>query len=209
MCLMRNGPDAAHLAAWRALLEAHAAVTDLLERELEQERGLPLSKFEVLLRLAEAPDGRMRMLELAQSVLLSKSGLSRLVDRMEEAGLVRRERCPSDRRGAYAVLTDEGRRLLHRSAPVHLRGIQEHFAQHLANDEVQVVIDSLGKVTAAARGGGVHRECPGAILETAAGDDLAAGPSLAASDDPAGAVDTGGLDAEAERLTAEVSALEG
>src|SRR6266508_3548010 len=106
---MRNRPDAARLAAWRALLEAHEAVTDLLERELEEERGLPLSKFEVLPRVAEAAGGRVRMLELAQSVLLSKSGLSRLVDRMEEAELVRRERCPSDRRGAYAVLTDQGR----------------------------------------------------------------------------------------------------
>jgi DNA-binding MarR family transcriptional regulator len=195
---MRNRPDAARLAAWRALMEAHAAVTDLLERELEQERGLPLSKFEVLLKLAEAPDGRMRMLELAQSVLLSKSGLSRLVDRMEEAGLVRRERCPSDRRGAYAVLTDEGRALLRRAAPVHLRGIEEHFARHLADDEVQVLAEVLGKVNAAAHEGGAHRECPGTILEAAAGNG-----ELAAA-----ALDAGELDAEAERLAAEMPALE-
>ena len=148
---MRNRPDAARMAAWRSLLEAHAAITDLLERELEQERGLPLSKFEVLLKLAEAPDGRMRMLELAQSVLLSKSGLSRLVDRMEEAELVRRERCPSDRRGAYAVLTDEGRRVLRRAAPVHLRGIQEHFVRHLKPEEVEVLATALARVVAAAR----------------------------------------------------------
>ena len=186
------------MAAWRALLEAHAAVTDLLERELEQERGLPLSKFEVLLKLAEALGGRMRMLELAQSVLLSKSGLSRLVDRMEEAKLVRRERCPSDRRGAYAVITDEGRALLRRAAPVHLRGIQEHFARHLADDEVQVLVEVLGKVNAAARDGGAHRECPGTILETAAGDG-----ELVAE-----AVDARELDAEAERLAAEMPALE-
>jgi DNA-binding MarR family transcriptional regulator len=196
---MRNRPDAARLAAWRSLLEAHAAVTDLLERELEQERGLPLSKFEVLLKLAEAPGGRMRMLELAQSVVLSKSGLSRLVDRMEEAELVRRERCPSDRRGYYAVLTDRGRALLRRAAPVHLRGIQEHFARYVADDEVQVLIDVLGKVNTAARDGGAHRECPGTILETAGRDgELVAGP-----------VDAASLDAEAERLAAEVPALEG
>jgi DNA-binding MarR family transcriptional regulator len=206
---MRNRPDSARLAAWRALLEAHAAVTDLLERELEQERGLPLSKFEVLLKLAEAPGGRMRMLELAQSVLLSKSGLSRLVDRMEEAELVRRERCPSDRRGAYAVLTDEGRAVLRRAAPVHLRGIQEHFTRHLADDEVQVLVDVLGKVNAAARDGGAHRECPGTILETAAGNgDLPAAGELASSGLAAGAVDAEGLDAEAERLAAEMPALE-
>ena len=148
---MRNRPDDLHLAAWRSLLEAHAAVTDLLERELEREQGLALSKFEVLLKLADAPGGRMRMLELAESVLLSKSGLSRLVDRMVEAGLVRRERCEDDRRGWFAVLTDQGRSALRRAAPVHLRGIQEHFARHLEPDEVQVLAAALGRVVAAAR----------------------------------------------------------
>jgi DNA-binding MarR family transcriptional regulator len=166
---MRNRPDDAHLAAWRSLLEAHAAVTELLERELEQEQGLALSKFEVLLKLADAPGGRMRMLELAESVLLSKSGLSRLVDRMEEAGLVRRERCPSDRRGAFAVLTDEGMRVLHRAAPVHLRGIQEHFARHLDSEEVGLLARLLEKVNAAARAGGSERECPSEMLRSAAG----------------------------------------
>jgi DNA-binding MarR family transcriptional regulator len=165
---MRNGPDELHLAAWRALLEAHAAVTDLLERELEQELGLPLSKFEVLLKLADAPGGRMRMLELADSVLLSKSGLSRLIDRMVESGLVRRERCPSDRRGAFAVITDEGSRVLRRAAPVHLRGIQEHFARHLEGDEVRVLAALLGKVNAAARDSGSARQCPSETLESAA-----------------------------------------
>lgn len=194
---MRNRPDAARMAAWRGLLEAHAAITDLLERELEQERGLPLSKFEVLLKLAEAPDGRMRMLELAQSVLLSKSGLSRLVDRMEEAELVRRERCPSDRRGAYAVLTDEGRRVLRRAAPVHLRGIQEHFASQIADDEARVLADALGRVAAAAREDGSHRECPGAILERSAAEDGGQLP-----------VNPGELDAEAERLAAEMPAID-
>ncbi len=172
---MRNGPDDLHLAAWRSLLEAHAAVTDLLERELDQELGLALSKFEVLLKLADAPGGRMRMLELADSVLLSKSGLSRLVDRMEESGLVRREGCPPDRRGKFAVLTDEGRRVLRRAAPVHLRGIQEHFASHLDGDEVRVLAGLLGKVNAAARASGGGRECPSETLQSAAGPGDAAG----------------------------------
>ncbi len=167
---MRNRPDDLHLAAWRSLLEAHAAVTDLLERELEKERGLALSKFEVLLKLANAPGGRMRMLELAESVLLSKSGLSRLVDRMEEAGLVRRERCPSDRRGAFAVLTDEGGRVLRHAAPVHLRGIQEHFARHLDGDEVRVLAGLLEKVNAAARADGSERQCPSETLKSAGSD---------------------------------------
>jgi DNA-binding MarR family transcriptional regulator len=143
-------PDPAQLAAWRLLLEAHATVTELLERELVAERGLPLSRYDVLLNLAEAPGGRLRMQELSASVLLSKSGLSRLVDRMVAAGLVRRERCEDDRRGWFAVLTDQGRSALRRAAPVHLRGIQEHFTRHLAPEEVQVLTAALSRVVAAA-----------------------------------------------------------
>jgi DNA-binding MarR family transcriptional regulator len=144
-------PDPAQLSAWRLLLEAHAKVTELLERELVAERGLPLSRYDVLLNLAEAPEGRLRMQELSASVLLSKSGLSRLVDRMVEAGLVRRERCEDDRRGWFAVLTDQGRSALRRAAPVHLRGIQEHFTRHLEPEEVQAMTTALTKVVAAAR----------------------------------------------------------
>jgi DNA-binding MarR family transcriptional regulator len=176
---MRRPPDEAHLTAWRSLLEAHAAVTDLLERELERERGLALSKFEVLLKLADAPGGRMRMLELAESVLLSKSGLSRLIDRMEEAGLVRREGCPPDRRGKFAVLTDEGRRVLRRAVPVHLRGIEEHFARHLDGEEARVLARLLDRVNAAARAGGSQRECPSETLRSAAEPEGAAEPAAA------------------------------
>jgi DNA-binding MarR family transcriptional regulator len=144
-------PDPAQLAAWRLLLETHATVTELLERELMAERGLALSRYDVLLNLAEAPGGRLRMQELSASVLLSKSGLSRLVDRMVAAGLVRRERCEDDRRGWFAVLTDQGRSALRRAAPVHLRGISEHFTRHLEPDEVQLLTAVLSRVVAAAR----------------------------------------------------------
>ncbi|HYT24886.1 MAG TPA: MarR family transcriptional regulator [Actinomycetota bacterium] len=148
---MSKRPDDGHLAAWRALLEAHAAVTELLAGELEEERALPLGWYEVLLQLADAPGGRLRMQELAQSVLLSKSGLTRLIDRMERAGLVRRQRCPSDRRGSFAVLTQAGRTVFRRAAPVHLRGIEEHFARHLAPAEAEVLRTVLGRVREAAR----------------------------------------------------------
>ena len=144
-------PDPAQLAAWRLLLEAHATTTELLERELVAERGLPLTRYDVLLNLAEAPGGRLRMQELSASVLLSKSGLSRLVDRMVDAGLVRRERCQDDRRGWFAVLTDQGRSALRRAAPVHLRGIHEHFASQLSPEEVEVLTAALSRVVAAAR----------------------------------------------------------
>jgi DNA-binding MarR family transcriptional regulator len=144
-------PDPGHLAAWRALLETHAAVTELLARELSTERGLPLKAYDVLLNLAEAPEGRLRMQELSASVLLSKSGLSRVVDRMEEGGLVRRERSENDRRGWFAVLTERGRSTLRRAAPVHLRGIQEHFARHVDDEEARVLAAVLARVSAAAR----------------------------------------------------------
>jgi DNA-binding MarR family transcriptional regulator len=144
-------PDPASLSAWRLLLEAHATVTELLEHELVAERGLPLNRYDVLLNLAEAPEGRLRMQELSESVLLSKSGLSRLVDRMVEAGLVRREQCQDDRRGWFAVLTDQGRSALRRAAPVHLRGIQEHFTRHLEPEEVQAMTAALRRVVATAR----------------------------------------------------------
>ena len=167
---MPTRPDPAQLSAWRLLLEAHATVTELLERELVAERGLPLSRYDVLLNLAEAPGGRLRMQELSASVLLSKSGLSRLVDRMVEAGLVRRERCQDDRRGWYAVLTDQGRSALRRAAPVHLRGIQEHFARHLGPEETAVLAAALSKVVAAARASaGGHPARDGELAGSGAG----------------------------------------
>jgi len=133
------GPDAESLAVWQAFLEAHARVLERLEREMAAQRGLTLVWYEVLLRLNHAPQGRLRMRELANSVLLSRSGLSRRIDAMERAGLVRRESCPSDRRGVFAVLTERGRATLRRAAPVHLVGIHEHFARHLDPEERSVL----------------------------------------------------------------------
>ena len=116
MCLQLHAPKAkggqplttAELAAWRGFLRVHSALTKQLDAELEAAHGLSLSSYEVLLFLADSPEGRVRMSELADSVLLSRSGLTRLVDRLERDGLVRRESCPSDLRGFNAVITDEG-----------------------------------------------------------------------------------------------------
>jgi DNA-binding MarR family transcriptional regulator len=99
----------------------------------------------VLLNLSEA-DGELRMRDLAERVLLSRSGLSRLVDRMAAKGLVRRRQDPDDRRGTRACLTDEGMTNLRNAAPVHLRGVEEHFASHLRDDEVAVVAAALTRV---------------------------------------------------------------
>lgn len=141
-------PDEQRLAAWRSLLHLHAALVDRLGHELQEERQLPLSWYDVLLNIHEA-GGRLRMQELARSVLLSKSGLTRLVDRMESAGLVRREACSGDRRGTFAVLTEEGTATFLRAAPIHMRGIQEHFGAHVDDDEAGVLRTVLDKVLAA------------------------------------------------------------
>lgn len=142
---------AAQLAAWVAFLEAHARVTEVLERELREEEGLPLSWYDVLVHLHRAQDHRLRMQELAQALLLSKSGLTRLVDRMEHAGLVRRAACRSDRRGTFAELTPEGLARLRATAPTHLRGVREHFADLFDVDEAAALTELLGRVTVAAR----------------------------------------------------------
>jgi DNA-binding MarR family transcriptional regulator len=134
------------LAAWRALLGSYAIVRDHLERELEDSRGMPLSWFEVLVRLSEAPGGSIRMQQLARGVFLSKSGLTQVATRMEAAGLIRREPCPSDRRGINAVITAEGRRAARRAAVVHLGGIQSHFARHLDDAELKALAGAMRKV---------------------------------------------------------------
>jgi DNA-binding MarR family transcriptional regulator len=143
-----NRPEPDRLAVWRAFLEAHAAITKTLEAELERERDMPLAWYDVLLQLHEA-DGRLRMSELANRLLTHRSSLTRLIDRMDSAGLVTREGCPSDGRGSMAVLTREGREALRRAAPVHLRGIQEHFAGYLTDSDVVAMHRALAKLPGA------------------------------------------------------------
>jgi DNA-binding MarR family transcriptional regulator len=134
------------LDAWRSFLRAHARVTRVLDAELSAECDLPLGSYEVLLHLAEAPGRSLRMTDLADRVLLSRSGLTRLVDRMERDGLLRRESCPSDARGTNAVLTGAGIERLRAAAPVHLRGVREHVIDVLTPGEVEVLARALGRV---------------------------------------------------------------
>ena len=119
------------LAVWADFLHVHAALTDVLGRELADAAGLPLAWYDVLVQLEAAPDGRLRMQELAAAIVLSKSGLTRLVDRLEHAGYVARTSCPSDRRGTFAEITASGRRVLGAARPIHLAGVERHFAAHL------------------------------------------------------------------------------
>jgi len=127
------------MAAWRAFLRAHASITRALEVELLAEQDLPLASYDVLVQLAEAPDRRLRMTELADAVLLSRSGVTRLVDRLEKGGLV--ARCPveSDGRGVAARLTDAGLDRLRTASRTHLRGITQHFVDRLDEADLHVL----------------------------------------------------------------------
>jgi DNA-binding MarR family transcriptional regulator len=127
------------LAAWRGMLRAHAELTKELDAELTREHDLPLSSYEVLLYLADAPDGRMRMAELADSVLLSRSGLTRLVDRLQREGLLKRERCESDARGYFAEITPKGRRLFDAARRTHLDGVRARFLSRFSRDELRAM----------------------------------------------------------------------
>ena len=129
--------DAEELGAWRGMLRAHSALTKALDAELVRAHGLPLSSYEVLLFLADSPEGQMRMSELADGVLLSRSGLTRLVDRMQREGLLRRERCEDDARGWFASITPQGRELFTRARKTHLDGVRERFLSHFTRDELR------------------------------------------------------------------------
>src|SRR5437763_13050778 len=107
-----------HLAAWRTFLKAHATIMDLIERDLVTAKRPPLSSYDVLIELYEAPEHRLRMHELAERVVLSRSGLMRLVDRLETDGLLTRDRCGTDRRWVYDVVTEVGIASLQETWPI-------------------------------------------------------------------------------------------
>src|SRR5829696_5586240 len=125
----------AELGAWRGLLRVHSALVKALDAELLATHGLPLTSYEVLINLQAAPGRRRRMAELADGVLLSRSGMTRLVDRLEREGLLERDACTDDGRGTYAVLTEKGEACLARARPTHLDGVRDRFLQHFAAEE--------------------------------------------------------------------------
>ena len=138
--------DDLHLAAWRTFITAHATLIDLIDHELQAAGCIPLHWYDVLVELAEAPGRRLRLHELASSVVLSRSGLTRLVDRLETAGLLSRQPDPSDRRGAFAVLTDDGLAALRKSWPVYANGIVKFFSRNLTEAEANVVKDVFQRI---------------------------------------------------------------
>ena len=135
-----------HLSAWRAFLKVHATIIGQIERDLMAAKRPPLSTYDVLIELFEAPKHRLRMHELAESVALSRSGLTRLVDRLEAEGLLTRDRCGTDRRGAYAVITEQGIEALQQTWPIYAKGIAEYFAQWLTLEEAQLLESALGRI---------------------------------------------------------------
>ena len=143
-------PPPERLRAWRLYFESVLALADVLDRELERDAGIPLRWYDTLVHLEDEPEG-LRMNELAERILYSKSGFTRVVDRMEAAGLVRRLRPENDRRSVRVVLTDAGRETLEHARRHHRHGIEQHFASHLTDSDVKALARVLEKVSAHAR----------------------------------------------------------
>ena len=135
------------LEAWVSLITAHAGLLRTLDAELRQAHNVSLGDFDVLAHLADVPREGRRMCDLANAVLLSPSGLSRRVERLERAGFVRRERGESDARNIHAQLTPAGRRLFRRMRETHLAGVNGHFAEHFDRGELESLRELLARLT--------------------------------------------------------------
>jgi DNA-binding MarR family transcriptional regulator len=139
------------ILAWRALMELHASVVDAVERRLQEGDAVPLAWYEVLLRLSRAPETSMRMQDLAGVLLLSRSGVTRLADRLERAGLIERQICRTDRRGTLAVLTGTGRQSLDAAGPLVREALEEHFGRHLTRRDARTLLPILEHLLEAER----------------------------------------------------------
>jgi len=151
--------DDPRLAPWRAFLEAHARVSRRLDEELRAEHDLSLAEYDALLSIAQAPGRRIRMRQLSDRVILSKSGVTRLIDRLVADGLVTRGTCLADARGAEAVITDEGMTRLRAASRTHLRGIAEHFLEPIERTDV-VALEGAMRAVSVSAGPGHGACCP-------------------------------------------------
>jgi DNA-binding MarR family transcriptional regulator len=136
----------AELDTWVRFLRTHSAIVGTLNAELVADHGLTINDFEVLIRLARSPDRRMRRVDLAEQVLLTPSGITRLLDGLEQSGYVERASCDSDRRVVYAVLTDVGLEKLLEARTSHLEQIDEHFGQRLDESELSAALGLLSRL---------------------------------------------------------------
>jgi len=142
---------APRINAWGAFLAGHKLLETILSRELESACGLSLGWFDVLAQLHMAPDQRLTMTQLASAIMFSKSGLTRLIDRIEEAGLVQRLACPGDRRSLHIALTEAGLEKYRQALPIHLETVKRHFAAYIEDSEAAAVESSLTRIATAAR----------------------------------------------------------
>ncbi len=138
--------DEARGVAWRLFLTSYVLVTELIERDLAAAKLPPLSWYSVLWALERSPNHKLRLHELAEQSLLTRSNTTRLLDRLEAEKLICRERCPSDRRGAFAVITDEGLALRQKMWTVYANGIASYFADQMSDSEIEVLTRSLERI---------------------------------------------------------------
>lgn len=141
-----SSPTAEQLATWRIFFEAAYALIDLLDDDLQVRAGMSLRWYDVLVQLEEAPEGRLRMTELARKIVASTSGLTRVVDKLEAAGLVRRERLEDDRRVVEVVLTSGGNEALQAARPFHRDAVQRYFVRHLDDGDLEALGRAMTKV---------------------------------------------------------------
>ena len=146
MTTVPAGLEASEVRAFVSFLRAHAAVTRRLDRELVAEHGLTINDYEVLLRLARAPERMMRRVDLAQQVLLTPSGITRLLDGLQRCGFVEKAACDSDARVVYAKLTDEGVEKLERASRSHFASIRATFCEHLSQQELDTLRELLARL---------------------------------------------------------------
>jgi len=138
--------------AWTRLLRAYVSTTRLLSAELQEEHGLTINDYEALLVLSRADGGRLKRVELARSLMLTPSGITRLLQGLEDAGLVERATCATDLRVTYAQLTDPGREKLETAASGHVASIRGLFEEHFAQKEIDAIAEILGKLPGVAEG---------------------------------------------------------
>jgi len=140
----------AEVRGWEAFQRAYATTTHVLERAAETRGGLPLADHSLLVQIARGPETGVRPTDLVARSVLTKSGITRALDRLERSGYIERRICPSDKRGFLVVLTPRGRRLVRRSAPSHVRAIAQHFAEPLTSEELAVLTTALERIAATA-----------------------------------------------------------
>ncbi len=163
----RSSSDDPALGVWRSFLQAHARLLRHLDEELQAAHGLSLAEYDALLQLANAPDRRLRMSALADRVLLSRSGITRLVDRMVADGMVERSACPTDARGSMAAITPQGVSQLRAASKTHLEGVRRYFLDVVSAEEQAVIQASLQRVSDGLTGGALGAE---SVCTTPQGD---------------------------------------